>query len=130
MFRSIALSAIFFAAAFQASADPAGTYDLSVLPADVAAQVTFLEQFGDRYAAAIEATIAEWGKPSYTGGEAELDMSVLPSTVAAGVSKLQEYGGRFDAAIRAIFVEATKPGFAPSDEVQQGVDIAGAVAES
>lgn len=111
MLKSIAISTIFVAAAFQASADPTAKHDLSALPADVAAQVTFLEQFGERFEPAIQATMAEWNKPSYAGGEAELDLSILPPDVAAGVVSLQAYGDRFDAAIRAVFLEAMKPGW-------------------
>ena len=130
MFKSIAISTFFIATAFQVSAEPSSNFDLSILPADVAAHVTYLAQFGERFEPAIQATLAEWTKPSYTGGEAELDLSVLPSDVAAGVVKLQEYGDRFDAAIRAVFVEAVKPdsGFFGSED--NVVEVAGAAPES
>ena len=130
MFKSIAFSAIFAAAAFQASAEPSSKYDLSILPADVAAQVTFLQQYGERFEPAIQATLAEWTKPSYAGGGAELDLSILPPDVAAGVVKLQEYGDRFDAAIRAVFVEAVKPGSGFFDSEDMAVEVARAAPES
>ena len=130
MFKPLALSAIFAAVAFQVSAEPNASYDLSILPADVAAQVTYLEQFGDRFAPAIQATIEEWTKPSYTAGEAELDLSILPSDAVAGVVKLQEYGDRFDAAIRAIFAEAVKPGSGFLNGEAEAVVVARATPES
>ena len=124
MFKSIAISTFFAAAAFQVSAEPSSTYDLSILPADVAAHVTYLGQFGERFEPVIQATLAEWAKPSYTGGEAELDLSILPPGVADGVVKLQKYGDRFDAAIRAIFVEAMKPSSGFFNSEDEAVDAA------
>jgi len=130
MFKSTAISAIFLAATLQASAEPSSEYDLSILPADVAARVTVLQQYGERFGPAIQATLNEWNKPSYTGGEAELDLSILPTDVAAGIVRLQEYGDRFDAAIRAVFIEAVKPvsGFCNGDN--ETFAIARAVPES
>lgn len=111
MFKSIVFSTVFTAtAALQAAAEPASKHDLSILPADVAARVAYLEQYGDRFAPVIQATLAEWSKPSYSDRKPELDLSVLPTDVAARVAALQKHGDRFDAAIRAIFFEAMKPG--------------------
>lgn len=109
MLKTILISTIITAAAFQVAAEPSAKYDLSILPADVAARVAHLQQYGDRFEAAIEATLAEWSKPAYTGGETDYDLSILPLDVAARVTELQEHGDRFEPAIRAIFVEALKP---------------------
>lgn len=109
MFKYIAISTFFAAAAFQVSADPASKYDLSILPPDVAARVTYLEKYGERYDAAIRATLAEWSKPSYVDSETGYDLSILPPDVATRVAELQKHGDRYDAAIRAVFVEAMKP---------------------
>lgn len=130
MFKSTAISAIFAAAALQASAEPGSEYDLSILPADVAARVTVLQQYGDRFRPAIQATLNEWNKPPYTGGEAELDLSVLPADVAAGVVKMQEYGDRFDDAIRGVFIEAMKPASGFCNGNSQVSEVAHTVPES
>lgn len=129
MFKTIALSVIIATAATVATAEPEIKYDLSLLPADVAARVWYLAQFGDRYEAAIEGTIAQWSKPSNVAREHELDLSILTPGVAARVVELQKNGDRFDAAIRAIFIEAMKPsyGFDNDDTVEA---IASAAQES
>lgn len=125
MFKTVAISTFFASAAFQVSAEPSSKYDLSVLPADVAARVAHLEQYGNRFEAVIEATLAEWSKPAYVESETGYDLSMLPTGVAAQVVDLQKHGHRFDAAIRAIFVEAMKPssGFSGHEsEVGETVD--------
>lgn len=118
MLKTIIIPAIFAATAMQASAESGKTYDLSVLPPDVAARVFQLQQHGDRFERVIEATLAEWSKPSHSGAENGYDLSILPPDVAAEVVKLQQHGDRFEAAIRAIFIEAMKPssGFDCLDE--------------
>ncbi len=109
MLKTTLISTIITAAAFQVAAESTTKYDLSNLPADVAARVAHLQQYGDRFEATIEATLAEWSKPAYTGGETDYDLSILPPDVAARVTELQKHGDRFEPAIRAIFVEALKP---------------------
>lgn len=66
MFRATIISTIFAAAAFQVSADPANGYDLSILPADVAARVIELQKHGDRFEATIRAIFVEAMKPDWT----------------------------------------------------------------
>ncbi|AZQ68358.1 hypothetical protein EF888_15205 [Silicimonas algicola] len=69
MFRATIISTIFAAAAFQVSADPAKDYDLSILPAEVAAGVIELQKHGDRFEAAIRAIFVEAAKPDWTFGD-------------------------------------------------------------
>lgn len=127
MFKAILISTIFAAAAVQVSAEPGNRYDLSILPPDVAARVVYMQQYGDRFDAAIQATIAEWSKPAYFETNNEYDLSILPADVAARVTELQKHGDRFDAAIRAIFIEAMKPswGFDGCDHEAGGANITG-----
>ena len=120
MFKSTVISTVFAVSALQASAGSSSKFDLSILPPDVAARVIYLEQFGDRYETAIEATLAEWRKPSHSGGARELDLSNLSPEVAGRVVRLQDYGDRFHPAIRAIIYESLKPssGFCDSGHVE------------
>ena len=126
MFKATIISTFFAATAFQAAAEPGNRYDLSILPADVAARVAYLQQYGDRFEGAIEATLAEWSKPAYAGSDIHYDLSILPDDVAARVVELQRHGDRFEPAIRAIFVEAMKPSWTFEDcgHVDTGVTIA------
>lgn len=109
MFRTTIITAIFAATISQAAADPAKSYDLSILPADVAARVAYLQQYGDRFEAVIEATLAEWSKPSFGAEDTSLDFSILPPDVATRVAALQQHGDRFEPVIRAIFYQAMTP---------------------
>ena len=109
MFKATIISSIFAAAACQVSAEPVTQHDLSLLPADVAARVANLQQYGDRFQGAIEATLAEWSKPTYIQADPVFDLSALPIDVAERVAELQKHGDRFEPAIRAILAEAGKP---------------------
>ncbi|RYH06444.1 hypothetical protein [Tropicimonas sp. IMCC6043] len=109
MFKATIISTFFAATAFQLAAEPDNRYDLSMLPADVAARVVQLQSYGDRYKTAIDAIFAKWSKPGYSAREHELDMSILPTDVSAEVTELQKHGERFNSVIRAIFIEALKP---------------------
>jgi hypothetical protein len=117
MLKILLITTIVAAAVSHATAKQYTKYDLSILPADVEARVVYLQQYGDRFDAAIRATLAEWSKPSYAGDATDIDLSMLPQDVPAQVTELQSYGDRFDATIRAIYVEALKPtwGFADCD---------------
>jgi hypothetical protein len=109
MFKTALISTIIVVAAYQANAGQANGSDLSVLPADVAARVMQLQQYGDRYQPVIDAIFAEHAKPTYTVKTHEYDFSMLPEETATQVRVLLKYGDRFDAAIRAIFADAVKP---------------------
>lgn len=122
MFKTLLLSAAIAASVSHAMAEPRPSRDLSILPPDVAARVVYLQGYGERFEAAIDATFAEWAKPSATGAEHELDMSILPPEVAAQVQELQKHGNRFEGAIRAIFIEAFKPGWSFGSQKQEAVD--------
>jgi len=120
MFKTALISTIFAVAASQAVAGPATGNDVSMLPADVAARVIQLQQYGDRYQRAIDAIFAEHAKPAYTVEVHEYDFSMLSEETAARVKDLMKYGSRFDAAIRAIFAEAVKPDWTFGDTSRTG----------
>ncbi|MFY0690473.1 MAG: hypothetical protein JXR14_00970 [Paracoccaceae bacterium] len=130
MIKATIISTIFAATAFQVTAEPSKKYDLSILPADVAARVIHLQQYGDRFETAIEATLAEWENPTWADVNTEYDMSILPPDVAQHVAELQEYGDRFELAIRAIFAEAMKPTWGFEDCGHEAADFVDAAPES
>ena len=111
MFKTIALTTIIATAATLATAETEIKYDLSLLPADVAARVMQLQQYGDRFDATIVAIIAEHSKPISGVAPMEYDLSLLPTEVAEHVTLLMEHGDRFEPAIRAIFAEHIRPEF-------------------
>lgn len=117
MFKTIAISTTIALCSAQVMADPQNKYDLSLLPADVAAQVYQLQQYGDRFESTIEAIFATHAKPISHGATIGYDLSLLPTDVAAQVLVLMEYGDRFKPVIRAIFAEHVKPyyGFETED---------------
>ncbi|AUH66934.1 hypothetical protein [Paracoccus zhejiangensis] len=79
MFRATIISTIFAVGAFQVSADPTNDYDLSILPADVAARVIEMQKHGDRFEATIRAIFVEAMKPDWTfedSGQESADITV------------------------------------------------------
>lgn len=115
MFKAALISTIFAAAAFQASADPSELHHPSGLPADVAARIVHLQQYGVRFEPAIAATLAEWSKPTFVEVETPYDLSALPVDVALRVGELRKHGERFEPAIRAIITEAAKQSWSFED---------------
>jgi len=65
MFKATIISTIFASAAFQVAAEPTNKQDLSILPPDVAARVTELQQHGDRFEPVIRAIFSEAMKPAW-----------------------------------------------------------------
>ena len=65
MIKTTIISTIFTTVAFQVSGEPLKEYDLSILPADVAARVIELQEHGDRFEPAIRAIFAAATKPAW-----------------------------------------------------------------
>lgn len=73
MFKSVFITTLFAFSAVQSSADTNDIYDLTNLPADVAAHVIELQKHGDRYDAVIREIFLEAAKPSWTFRDCEHD---------------------------------------------------------
>lgn len=71
MFRTAIISTVFAAAAVQVHADHIDSYDLSILPADVAERVVEMQRYGDRFEATIHAIFVEAMKPNWSPAESE-----------------------------------------------------------
>ena len=80
MLKTIVTASFFAATAIQANADTNKKYDLSILPADVAARVLELQKHGDRFEAAIRAILIEAAKPSSGFDCLEPNSSDAPQT--------------------------------------------------
>ena len=65
MFKKTIISTFFATLAFQVGAEPIKEYDISVLPADVAARVAELQKHGERFEPVIRAIVAEALKPTW-----------------------------------------------------------------
>ena len=79
MIKTTIISTMFATVAFHVSGEPLKSYDVSVLPEDVAARVAELEKHGERFEPAIRAIIAEARKPTWGFDDCGHDTSHLAS---------------------------------------------------
>ena len=77
MIKMTIISTIFATLALQASGEPLKEYDVSVLPADVAARVIELQRYGDRFEPAIREIIAEAMKPTWSFDNCGHDIALI-----------------------------------------------------